>query len=243
MEQAIAVVIAAAVAGVVSIATSLITARNQIVAAERRLEHEQRAEKEREREKQRIQYLDPLVVAATDLLAKIAKLREELREKEPFWKGVFKEVKFRDRSRREDFAFWCNGEGAGAVTTLYVTIVFFARAKKIRSELPFVQLGPEDDRALLGHLSEVREAFGGEHSLWDELQDSLGDYATRPDGTIMNYKEFCLQLMDTWGHIWLTRLIDFYKDVHMKQEHELPRIEGALKRLISFSRAVSSVKT
>jgi hypothetical protein len=41
-----------------------------------------------------------------------------LRSKEDFWNSTFQEIKTWDRNKREDFAFWCNGYGAGPVTTL-----------------------------------------------------------------------------------------------------------------------------
>jgi len=231
MEQSVGVVISAGIAASVALVTTLITTRSQI----KRLEYEQLAEREREREKKRIQYLDPLVISATDLLAKVNRLKEGLGDKEEFWKSTFQEIKTWDRNKRGDFAFWCNGYGAGAVTTLYVTSVYFARTSRIRSELPFIQLGPHDDQTLLNHLTEVREAFGGEHNLWVEIQDSLGEYVTEPDGKIMTYKGFCTQLIDAWDHIWFTRLIDFYRDIHMKQS-ELTNIPAALERLIEFAK-------
>jgi hypothetical protein len=200
-------------------------------------EREQKTEKEREREKERIRYLDPLVVSATDLLRKINSLRSELLTNETFWKEAFLRIKERDRANRVQFAFDCNGFDAGAVTALYVTAVYLARASKIRAELPFIQLGPRDDQTLLEKLDEVRHALGGKENLWEELQDSIGAYVTEPDGTIMNYKGFCTQLLDAWDHIWFTRLLDFYKDVHMKQKGELSRIAVALQNLIDFAKA------
>jgi len=239
MNEASATLIAAVIAGMVAFTTAIQSTRSQFKEMEKRLEYEQQIAKERERQKTRIQYLDPLVVSAGDLLSKVNKLREELRTKSDYWKNTFNEVKTRDRNQQEDFAFWCNGYGAGAVTTLFVTIVYFAHASKIRSELPFIQLGPQDDQALLNHLTRVREAFGGENNLWVEIQDSLGEYVIEPSGKIMSYKEFCTQLIDKWDHIWFTRLIDLYRDSHLKQEIELPRITGALEQLIQFLREAS----
>jgi hypothetical protein len=239
VTEATAAILSAIIAGIVAVATSLLTTRSQVKELEKRFEYEQLAEKQRDREKKRIHYLDPLVVSATDLLIKIRQLREELNKKEEFWKGTFNEVKVRDRNRKEDFAFWCNGYGAGAVTTLYVTVVYFARAYKIRSELPFIQLGPNDDQLLLSRLTDVREAFGGENNLWVEMQDSLGEYVTGPDGRILNYKEFCTKIIDPWEHIWFIRLLDFYRDIHMKRDSEIPKIVLALEQLISFAKSAS----
>lgn len=239
MNDATAAIVSAVIAGIVAVAVSLLAARSQAKELRKRFEYEQLAEKQRDREKKRIQYLDPLVVSATDLLAKINQLRHELNNKENFWKGTFAEVKDRDRTNKEQFAFWCNGYGAGAVTTLYVTVVYFARACKIRSELPFIQLGPNDDRLLLSRLTAVREAFGGENNLWVEMQDSLGEYVTGPDGRIMNYKEFCTKIIDPWEHIWFIRLLDFYRDIHIKRDRELPRIVSALEQLVLFAKGAS----
>jgi hypothetical protein len=199
-------------AAVAAIITGLITAAVTLLRLS--------AEKEREREKERIRYLDPLVVSATDLLEKIKSLRAELTTNETFWKDAFLRVKTRDRTNR----------------ALYVTAVYLARASKIRSELPFIRLGPGGDRTLLEKLDRVRGALGGKENLWEEIQDSIGSYVTEVDGTIMSYKGFCIQLLDPWDHIWFTRLMDFYKDVHMKQEVELPRITVALEDLIDFAK-------
>lgn len=231
----------AIIAGLVAIALSFYTTRSQINEIKRRLELEREQKKQREREKLRIQYLDPLVVAASDLLEKINLLRKELNDsvKEAFWKQTFDEVKGRDRSNRTDFALWCNGFGAGPVTMLFVTVVYFSRASRIQSELPFIQLGPQDDQRLLSKLTAVRDAFGGEHNLWVEIQDSLGEYIAKPDGRTANYKEFCMQIIDAWDHIWFMRLLDFYWDIHLKQNHELPRISEALADLLQFARMAS----
>jgi hypothetical protein len=243
VTDATAAILSALIAGIVALGTAMLTARAQVKELEKRFEREQLAEKQRDRDKQRLHYLDPLVVSATDLLIKLSQLREQLTIKQDFWVATFNEVKVRDRNRREDFAFWCNGYGAGAVTTLYVTVVYFARAYKIRSELPFIQLGPNDDQALLSELTAVRDAFGGENNLWVEMQDSLGDYVTGPDGRVLSYKEFCAKIIDPWEHIWFIRLLDFYRDIHLKRDAELPKIVAALEHLISFARRASQPGT
>src|SRR5262245_40125252 len=174
MDQPTATAVSAVIAGVVALVTAIVTTRSQM----KRFEAEQRTQSEHEREKKRIQYLDPLRVAAQDLLDKITGLSKELPEKEGFWKGAFEEIKNKDRNKKEDFAYWCNGYGAGAVTALYVTAIYFAHTRKIRSDIPFIQLGPREDQNLLNYLYKVREAFGGENNLWVEVQDSLGSYVT-----------------------------------------------------------------
>ena len=235
MTEANATVIAAVVAALVALATAILAMR----AEARRAERVREAERDREREKTRIQYLDPLVLSAADLSEKLRALQREPSAKREFWKTSFDRIKSYDRGDRTGFAYWCNGEGAGAVTTLYVTGVYLARSRRVRAELPFIQLGAADDQLLLDQLTRVRNAFGGEHNLWVELQDSLGAYVTDPTGQILNYREFCTQLIDGWDHIWYTRLIDFFRDFDMKAK-ELADITSALDDVVSFARRAAS---
>jgi hypothetical protein len=239
MTDAGAAIISSCIAGLVAVVISILSSRSQIKELEKRLQNDQNLEKEKERKKKRIEYFDPLIVYATDLLDKIKLLQKELVEKESFWVGTFNEVKHKDRNNKQDFAFWCNGYGAGAVTTLYVTVVYFACVGKIRSELPFVQLRENDDQLLLTHITDVRNAFGGENNLWVEMQDSLGNYVTDANDRILNYKDFCNKIIDPWEHIWFIRLLDFYREIHLKRLNELPRIVSTLEKLIAFAKDAS----
>ena len=58
----------------------------------------------------------------------------------------------------------------------------------------------------------------------------------------MTYKEFCEQLIDQQAYIWLLRLIDFYRDAHLKLDVEIPRIIRSLDDLISFAKKMSQVE-
>jgi hypothetical protein len=55
----------------------------------------------------------------------------------------------------------------------------------------------------------------------------------------MNYKEFCTKIIDPWEHIWFIRLLDFYRDIHMKRDIEIPKIVSALEQLIWFAKSAS----
>ncbi len=61
------------------------------------------------------------------------------------------------------------------------------------------------------------------------------------NGKVMNYRQFCSQLIDKWDHIWFTRLLDFYKDIHMKR-NDLERIAAALQGLIQFASEASGAQ-
>ena len=235
LAEPIATVVAAAL-------VALLTSTLRFRQLRTRLQLEHQAEVSREQTKQRIHYLDPLRVSAANLLNKLFDLRADLPNNEQFWRQTFKEIKTRDRSdaAKHDLAFWCNGYGAGAMTTLYVTLEYFAHASRLRGELPFLQLGPSEDLNLLNALTDVRRAFGGSQGLWGDLQDSLGAYVRRADGGISSYRDFCMQVIDPWDHIWFTRLIDFYGDIHLKQEAELARVISALTQLTSLAEKLSA---
>jgi hypothetical protein len=251
MYEIIRLIIAAAVGGSITILGGLIAARKRleelekqfqfkIKELEKQFEHQQTIEQEREKAKIRIQYLNPLRVSATDLLERISAISSKIMDDEAraFLKDTFNEIKIKNRDKKEEFASWCNSVGYYAMSTLYITTLYYSRASKIRSELPFIELGPVDDQALLDNLSAVRKSFGGEYNIWETIQDSLGSYIRKTDGGVMNYREFCQSIIDKSDHIWFLRLIDFYRDIHLKSA-EISRIAEALSNLIRFLKEVS----
>jgi len=232
------------------IASAVITARLKIKEIEKQFEFklkeletnfrlQQNTEAVREKAKIKVQYLNPLRVAAGDLLEKIKDIHSKLMCDDPrkFLKDTFTEIKSKDREQKEEFVLWCNGFGHYSMSAIYVTAVYFAHASKIRFELPYMDLDPKDDQVLLDHLSNVRRAFGGEYNLWETIQDSIGSYLRKPDGTILNYKEFCEKIIDKSEYLWYLRLIDFYRDIDMKGE-DLTKIMDSLTNLIKFVREV-----
>jgi hypothetical protein len=128
----------------------------------------------------------------------------------------------------------CNGAGYFALSSIYITAVYFANASKIRSELPYIRLEPADDRALLDRLSEVRAALSGKYNIWEVLQDSLGTYMRQGGGGVINYREFCGMIMDRDEFVWFLRLIDFFCDIQVKKHEELEKIISSLDQLVEF---------
>ena len=209
---------------------------------EKRFELQQTVEKESEKSKIRIKYLNPLRINAQDLYERMSEISKQLEnpEKINILEYNFGKIKENDINNKESFASWCNGDGYYYVSTLYITNVYFSSASKIRFELPFIQLSPDDDQALLTYLQKVRKAFGGEYGIWEIIQDSLGDYIKEQDGSIMNYKEFCQELIDKNKYIWFLNLIDFYRDIKDKKNHEVEKVKTELSNLINFLEKVST---
>jgi hypothetical protein len=204
------------------------------------------AEKLKEKSIARLRYLDPLMIAATDLRERLQTIVSDARARNEHWYhllrhfGIIKEIPKYRAHDRPGLEYLCNGEGNRAFSTLYETAIYFRRAAKSRSELPFIELDPGDDRSLLKLLSAVRSAFHGVHGIWATLQDSIGSYVQAND-RIMNYREFCGQLIE--NDIWFTGMSDFYNSLEPKIDYEVKNVLKALDDLIDFLETKSTVQT
>ena len=66
------------------------------------------------------------------------------------------------------------------------------------------------------------------------MQDSLGSYLATDDGVVMNYRQFCERIISGTDAVWFNRLIDFYRDIHLKLDDHVENIEDSLEALIKF---------
>lgn len=204
-----------------------------VITTSHKLKKEFKIAKEKENEQIRIKYLQPLLVAAQDLLERITDIRRR-RMNAPEQKRMMEWfANLKSKADKSSFAFWANDEGYFAVSTLYITAVYFAYASKIRREFPFIQLSSGDNKALLYRIADVRFSIGGKFGIWEALQDSLGRYLINEDGTIKNYRNFT-EAISSEDAVWFNRLIDFYKDIDKKLEDHLENIESSLEALIDF---------
>lgn len=125
-------------------------------------------------------------MSAIDLRTRISDIDARIQRKDTLLVDTLEQLEEKARAA-DHFVSWANGFGEFALSTLYITLVYFARAGTIRTELPFVQLSAGDDDELLDRLSHVRRSLGGEYGIWVELQDSLGSYLRRPAGGLLSY--------------------------------------------------------
>jgi hypothetical protein len=228
MDRLIPLLIPALLSCVLGIITALITTSYK-------LKRQLHIDKVKEYERIRIKYLHPLLVAAQDLTERIADIRRRRKnENEKIeMMGWFRNIKVKIQT--ESFYYWANDEGYFAMSSLYMTAVYFAYATKIRREFPFIELKSGDNIALLNHIKAIRISIGGKFGIWEIIQDSLGSYLlNKTDETVKTYKEFCLSINDQSETIWYNRLIDFFRDVDKKLEDQLGNIESSLKSLIDF---------
>lgn len=197
---------------------------------------QQEIDKKREQEKNRIQYFNPLRISTEDLKRRLEEIRSDMHDEEEKIRitNNFDYINEKNIANRREFEKWCNIDGYFCMATLYVTSVYFSRANKLRSEFSIAQLDPAEDEELLELLSKVRMAFGGRHGIWETIQDSIGSYTRKPDGTLMNYREFCGEIGDSSKHVWFRSLIDFYVSFHKKLDYEVKDVVPALGELLAF---------
>ena len=202
-----------------------------------KLRQERAIDRDKANESVRLKVLNPLLISAEDLLDRIADIAR--RRKDPAGQAAlqrwFAAVKQKPRDDPGGVAHWANDEGYFALSTLYVTALYFHYAGTIRRDFPFLQLGPGGETTLLARLSQVRVSIGGKFGIWETMQDSLGAYLAGKDAP-KNYREFCELLIDAQQSPWLNRLADFYRDIHLKLDDQLWNIATSLRALIDFLR-------
>jgi hypothetical protein len=186
-----------------------------------------------ERAKNQLQYLNPLRVSAMDLQHRLSIIEKKRQSEDPLLISTLDELETKIKDP-EDFVIWANGRGEFALSALYVTLVYFARAGTIRTELPFVQLSAGDDDTLLGRLERVRRALGGEYGIWVDLQDSLGSYMRRTKGGLLSYREFCTELSQPSSFPWFHKVVGFYRELHLKKPDERKEMTDSLDCLVQF---------
>jgi hypothetical protein len=123
---------------------------------------------------------------------------------------------------------------------LYITAIYFARANRIRLELPASHLEATVGQDLLKHLQAAQDAFGGTYGIYQTLQDSIGALITKPDGTLYTFRDYCDSLRFRTNRMWYSRLLSFYNDFESKMEYEVKQGVAALEGLLGFIREVST---
>ncbi len=185
-----------------------------------------------------LKYLDPLRLAAENLAWKLHAIEEKIEQNQPGSGGLGwmlhtfhcvkepQEILHRAPSPTE-FAFWCNGEGYFAASTIYVAAVYFLHARRIRREYL-------EDKELVGKLEAVRIAFGHEYGVYITLQDSIGDYVRADDGSEIGYRNFCTKMSREEERLWLVNLLDYYREIDKKLKLQRLGISQSLAELVDY---------
>lgn len=228
-------------------------AQNAILQQQFRMQEEKSRDKEKEFVTIRLKYLDPLRLAAEELAERINEIqsmlitRRELPGDHPdsIAKMVerFNQVKHPESRRPGEQSglghiYWSNGEGYFAMSSIYRTIRYFYNVNKVRREFPFGELKLGDDIRLIAALDSVRGAIGGYWGIFNTLQDATGEYIRLEDGKEMTYIQFCQGMSNEEDRAQILRVIDFYRDIHMKKNDERQQM---IHSLFDLTEVVKSV--
>ena len=124
---------------------------------------------------------------------------------------------------------------AGIVAVAVSLLAAGSQIKEIRKRFEYEQLAEKQrDREkkriqyldplvisgndLLAKINQLRHDLINKGEFWK------GTLAEAKDRDRNNKKEFCTKIIDPWEHIWFIRLLDFYRDIHMKRDAEFPRM-------------------
>lgn len=183
-----------------------------------------------QRRQSQIQYLYPLKVACDDLLDHWNTIKKQIKQGP---KGAIGQrfLDVRNAVCRPGFYAECNDFRCGPVGTLYATACYFAYSRKLREQLPQVQISQKDALTLLEKTNAVRTELGkgDEYAFWTEIQDSIGQLVTTDTGQVVPYKMFYMALKEDYNSF--IRLFNFYVDIELRVDYQFKWGFEALRSL------------
>lgn len=186
----------------------------------------------------RLKYLDPLRLATENLAWKLFTIEQKIQQRKPGSGGLDwllytfhcvkepREILNRAPSKQE-FTYWCNGEGFFAVSTIFVVALYFFHAKKARREYT-------EDKDLIKKLDTVRVAFGHEYGIYVLLQDSIGEYMSGEDKLEIGFRAFCTKMYEEEELLWLINVFDYFREISRKTDAQRSAIYVAVNDLLLF---------
>lgn len=186
----------------------------------------------------RLKYLDPLRLATENLAWKLFNIEQKIQQRKPGSGGLDwmlhtfhcakepREILGRDPSKQE-FAYWCNGEGFFAVSTIFVVAMYFFHARRARREYT-------DDKELVQKLDAVRVALGHEYGIYTLLQDSIGEYVSGEDKMEIGFRAFCTKMYEQEERLWLLNVLDYFREINKKTDAQRSAIYAAVNDLLLY---------
>jgi gas vesicle protein len=241
-STAVVGVILGGLLGVVGgIVAAIVTSTQKIKELKEEFKLREKEQKRKEIAKLRRDYLNPLKLSAEELKDRLQELKykqkkEDEARKTISWFNTVKDYTIRKGRDNEEFKFaeWSNGEGYFAVSTLYLTLAYFAAATRIREEMPFTILVPEYNeyiQKITHHTEKIRKDFGGLYGIWEEIQDSMGRIGLQSDDSIMDYKQFYSAILDETTCSGFINMADYYRNFQGREN--LQSIIDSLEALIT----------
>jgi hypothetical protein len=198
-----------------------------------------RAEAKKRRETLLVEYAEPLRTAARELADRLADLTAAV-QRNTFDSACFMVVKkiLIDHSPPPDAGLASHYQPNGnrisrqmiekvfprhansvyyyVVSTLYQTVLFLHHSMRFRHARAIAEADAKDVGRVREKLIEVRSTIARRFGVYDVLQDSMGAYASGPDGPL-SYEAFVRVLVDEEKSDWVFNLVDKYAELFGKQ--------------------------
>lgn len=225
--------------------TALLGLLSGLIVQERRAKLDIRAQKDKERTAVQLNFLDPLLISVKDYCRRLEFIRHEFlvspEEKTKLY-NWFHNIKHPNHPSLVDFAYWCNGEGYFAVSTIYLAAVYFYQVNKVRREFPLSLLNKGEAQRLLDTLAEARAAIGKNYGIFTAIQDSVGDYMSYPERSYATYRNFCEGLYKEEERAWLLNVIDYFRNLRDKKLEEIQGVIDSLNKVVSVVESISGLR-
>jgi hypothetical protein len=187
----------------------------------------------------RLAFLDPLARAGETLGWKLKTVEEKIRMNSSGSGGLgwmldqFHRVKHPEGTAK-DHAYWCNGEGFFAASTVFATAVYFAHATRARREYL-------NEGELVAHLDAVSDAFAHSRGIYHMVQESVGECVLEPSGRESTYRQFCERIYREEERPWFLGVLDYYREADKKSDGERAGIRRALSGLLVYLPTIARV--
>jgi hypothetical protein len=131
---------------------------------------------------------------------------------------------------------WFNDDGNYLASSAYLMACMFAHLKKVREDIPYLQIQSSDDTRLAELILRVQVSLVKQGGIQYVNQISTGeDMWSRAEDRLLTYREFCGMLRDPESRIWLDRVLMFYLDTARGERNDRANgVISAMQDLVSF---------
>jgi len=222
MEALIAAVVSAITAITVSLLSYMLTSREQ-----------QRAKVHEERQRVNAKYLNPLRFYLVENHFRLSEILQRVESGDDRTAMLLVDEAEQVSSKKDS---WFNGSGQYLASSIYLAACLFAHLKKVREDIPYLQLQGAEDTRLAELMLTVHLGFSRQYNVFYVTQPSIGEELwLRDEGRVRTYREFCDLLKDPNQRVWLDRLINYYLKIGKGDHRQLELVHDAVAAIRAFT--------
>jgi hypothetical protein len=190
----------------------------------------QRIEQGKNKQKLLLEYLNPLRLSLEENYNRVNRIKAIL-DKEKVAQDLL--VIQTPQEVSDKPSIWFNESGCFLISSCYLTACMFYHLKKVREDLPYLNLGGANDTKLWQCMFGVNLAFTQDLGIYYVIQYSIGhDMYSQETQQLLSYREFCQRLQDQEERVWFDRLISFYLDAgHGRYPERLNNVISQIENL------------